>query len=184
MGKQTRRGPSTAGAAGGGWHVGISPLLLTVVNKCTGDKLRGLCSSYLLWFLPRTSPNCIVGKTPVVWEELRAANECWYGRSASVIFFSWRWDWRWVSDKHEKEGICLKRIKYHTNYLSKSFFSYTLKKSLWKCKWKETAAIWEAARVHWKVAFESIRWLAHEGYPARTFVCKGKAFLPLSFLCP
>lgn len=44
-------------------------------------------------------------------------------------FFSWRWDWRWVSDKHEKEGICLKRIKYHTNYLSKSFFSYTLKKA-------------------------------------------------------
>jgi len=48
VGKQTRRGPSTAGAAGGGWHVGISPLLLTVVNKCTGDKLTGLCSYYLL----------------------------------------------------------------------------------------------------------------------------------------
>lgn len=64
---------------------------------------------YLLLFLMRASSNCIVGKTPVVCQALGAANECWYRRSASVIF-SCKWDRQQVRNKHEKEGRHLKRI--------------------------------------------------------------------------
>lgn len=69
------------------------PITACWSKQSSGDRNRiDLCfPHYLLLFLTRTSSNCIVGKTPVVCQALGAANECWYRRSAPVIF-SCKWD--------------------------------------------------------------------------------------------